>query len=137
MAGMFDSFKDSINKGVATVSVKSGSLKEKTLIKTAISNAQKQMASELNELGVRFYNTWKAGSASVDTFTEDFQRIQGYEKEIEGLKERLEQMKEEEDKLLGSGQKAPAAAGSVFCTNCGKALPAGSRFCDECGTPLS
>ena len=60
MANMFDSFKDSINKGVATVSVKSGSLKEKTLIKTAISNAQKQMASELNELGVRFYNTWAA-----------------------------------------------------------------------------
>ena len=136
MANMFDSFKDSINKGVATVSGKSGSLKEKTLIKTAISNAQKQMASELNELGVRFYNTWKAGSASVDTFTEDFQRIQGYEKEIEGLKERLEQIKEEEEKLLGSGQKAPAG-GSIFCTNCGKALPAGSRFCDECGAPLS
>ena len=137
MANMFDSFKDSINKGVATVSVKSGSLKEKTLIKTAISNAQKQMASELNDLGVRFYNTWKAGSASVDIFTEDFQRIQGYEKEIEGLKERLGQMKEEEEKLLGGGQKAPAAGGSVFCTNCGKALPVGSRFCDECGTPLS
>ena len=49
MANMFDSFKDSINKGVATVSVKSGSLKEKTLIKTAISNAQKQMASELKD----------------------------------------------------------------------------------------
>lgn len=136
MASMFDSFKDSINKGMATVSVKSGSLKEKSVIKTAISNTQKQMAGELNELGIRFYNTWKSGSASVELFTEDFQRIQGYEKEIEGLKERLEQMKEEEEKLLNGTQK-PAAAGSVFCTNCGKALPPDSRFCDECGTPVT
>ena len=32
---------------------------------------------------------------------------------------------------------AAPAAGSVFCSNCGKALPAGSRFCDGCGSPVT
>lgn len=133
---MLDSFKDTFNKGVAAVSVKSETLVESSRIKSAISNAQKRMSVEINELGARFYNTWKAGQASVDTFKEDFTRIQGIEKEIEELRARLEQIKAEEDKILGGGQKAPAP-GSVFCTNCGKALPAGSRFCDDCGTPVA
>ena len=59
-----------------------------------------------------------------------------------GLNGRLAQIKAEEDKILGAAQRPAAptstpAAGTVFCTNCGKALPAGSRFCDECGTPVA
>ena len=53
----------------------------------------------------------------------------------DGLRVRLEQIKAEEDKILGSAAK-PAAQGGVFCTNCGKRLLPGSRFCDECGTPV-
>lgn len=136
---MFDSLKDTLNKGVAAVSVKSETLVESSRIKSTISNTQKRVAAEQNELGVKFYNSWKAGQASVEAFAEDFARIQGLEKEIEELNVRLEQIKAEEDKILGAAQKPAAApaAGSVFCTNCGKALPAGTRFCDGCGTPVS
>lgn len=137
---MFDSLKDTLNKGVAAVSVKSETLVESSRIKSAISNSQKRMTSEINALGAKFYNSWKAGQASVEAFAGDFAGIQAIEKEIEELNARLEQIKAEEDKILGAAQKpaAPAApAGdSVFCTNCGKALPAGSRFCDNCGTPV-
>lgn len=135
---MFDSLKDTLNKGVAAVSVKSETLVESSRIKSTISNTQKRVTAEQNELGVKFYNSWKAGQASIEAFAEDFARIQGLEKEIEELNIRLEQIKAEEDKILGAAQKPAApAAGSVFCTNCGKALPAGTRFCDGCGTPVS
>jgi uncharacterized membrane protein YdbT with pleckstrin-like domain len=30
-----------------------------------------------------------------------------------------------------------AAAGTRFCSRCGKAVPATSRFCDNCGAPVS
>lgn len=134
---MFDSLKDTLNKGVAAVSVKSETLVESSRIKSAISNSQKRMTSEINALGAKFYNSWKAGQASVEAFAGDFAGIQAIEKEIEELNARLEQIKAEEDKILGAAQKPAAPApGSVFCTNCGKALPAGSRFCDNCGTPV-
>ena len=135
---MFDSLKDTLNKGVAAVSVKSETLVESSRIKSAISNAQKRMTSEMNELGAKFYNSWQAGQASVEAFSAEFASIQSIEQEIAELNVRLEQIKAEEDKILGVSQKPAApAAGSVFCSNCGKALPAGSRFCDGCGSPVT
>ena len=66
---MFDNLKDTLNKGVAAVSVKSETLVENSRIKSAISSAQKRMSSEMSELGVKFYNSWKAGQASVEAFS--------------------------------------------------------------------
>lgn len=139
---MFDNLKDTLNKGVAAVSVKSETLVESSRIKSAISNAQKRMNGELSDLGSKFYNSWKAGQASVEAFAGDLAGIQSIEKEIAELNGRLDQIKAEEDRILGAAQKpaapAPApAAGNIFCTSCGKALPAGSRFCDGCGTPVT
>lgn len=141
---MFDSLKDTLNKGVAAMSVKSETLVEVSRVKSAISAAQRKMDAEKTALGVKLYQSWKEGQASIDLFDDDFVRIQGIEAEIEELNARLVQIKAEEERILGSAQRsaAPAAGtgaaagGTLFCSNCGKALPAGSRFCDECGTPV-
>ena len=96
------------------------------------------MTGEMNELGAKFYASWKAGQASVEAFSGEFASIQGIEQEIAELNARLEQIKAEEDRILGAAQKPAApAAGSIFCTSCGKALAAGSRFCDGCGAPVT
>ena len=135
---MFDSLKDTLNKGVAAVSVKSETLVESSRVKSAISNAQKKLEAEKAALGIKLYQSWKDGTASMELFADDFARMQGIEEEINGLNARLAQIKAEEDRILGAAQRPAApAAGTVFCTNCGKALPAGSRFCDECGTPVT
>ena len=83
---MFDSLKDTLNKSVAAVSVKSETLVESSRIKSAISNAQKRMTGEMNELGAKFYASWKAGQASVEAFSGEFASIQGIEQEIAELK---------------------------------------------------
>ena len=134
---MFDNLKDTFNKSVAAVSVKSETLVESSRVKSAISSSQKSMDAELNAMGIKLYQCWKAGQADIGLFAEDFARVQAIEEEIANLRARLDQIKAEEDKILGAAQKPAAPAGdSVFCTNCGKALPAGSRFCDNCGTPV-
>lgn len=136
---MFDSLKDTLNKGVAAVSVKSETLVESSRVKSAMGGAQKRLDAEKDALGAKLYQAWKDGNASMEIFAEDFTRIQAIEEEIAGLNARLAQIKAEEDKILGGPQQRPAApaAGTVFCTNCGKALAPGSRFCDECGTPVA
>lgn len=133
---VFDSLKDTFNKGVATVSVKSESLVESSRVKSAISSNQKKLDAELSALGVKFYQCWKAGQTDPALFAEDLARARAIEDEMDALRARLDQIKAEEDKILGSAAR-PAAQGGVFCTNCGKRLPPGSRFCDECGTPVS
>ena len=72
---MFDSLKDTLNKSVAAVSVKSENLVESSRIKSAISNAQKKMEGELSALGGKFYRSWQGGQASVEAFADDFARI--------------------------------------------------------------
>lgn len=135
---MFDSLKDTLNKSVAAVSVKSETLVESSRVKSMISNAQKRLEAEKEALGVKLYQNWKAGALSWEIFTEDFARIEGIEGEIEGLNKRLEEIKAEENRVLGTAPAAAKpAAGTVFCTKCGKALPAGSRFCDGCGNPVA
>ena len=143
---MLERLKDTFDKSVAAVSVKSESIVESSRVRMAITNTQKNMDSMLSALGVKVYNSWAAGSIDAAALEEDCQKINEVNAELTALKERLEQIKAEENQILGS-QKRPAAAapaaaaptaaaGSVFCTNCGKKLEAGTRFCDECGTPV-
>ena len=135
---MFDNLKDTFNKSVAAVSVKSETLVESSRVKSAISSSQKTMDTELNALGIKLYQCWKAGQADLELFTEDFARIQGIEDEINNLKARLDQIKAEEEKILGAANRPVAPYGAaVYCPRCGKALPVGSRFCDDCGTPVT
>lgn len=137
---MLEKLKNTLDKGVAAVSVKSESLVESSRTKTAISNARRKKDDELAALGSKVYTAWQAGQFSVELIAEDLNRIQEIEQEIASLNQRLEQIKAEEDRILGTAQKAapaPAAAGGGFCSNCGKALAAGTRFCDGCGTPVN
>lgn len=138
---MLDSLKDSLNKGIATVSAKSETLVESSRVKAAISNAQKRLETEQLALGVKFYQRWKVGETDIDLFTEELTRIKGIEEEVIGLNTRLEEIKIEEEARILNNYPQPAASsmntGNRFCTNCGRALPVGSRFCDECGTPVT
>lgn len=133
---MFKSIKDTLDKGVAAVSVKSESIVESSRVRTAIATAQKSMDQELNALGVKCYNSWLSGSLDQEALEEACQKIKAIQTELTGLQGRLEQIKEEESQILGAQKKAAPSGSVVFCMNCGKKLQAGVRFCDACGTPV-
>ena len=140
---MLERLKDTFDKSVAAVSVKSESIVESSRVRTAITSTQRNMDALLSALGVKVYNSWAAGNVDMAALEEECQKINSINAELTALKKRLEQIKAEENQILGTQKKtvaeaaAPAAsAGSIFCTNCGKKLDAGSRFCDECGAPV-
>lgn len=138
---MLERLKDTFDKSVAAVSVKSESIVESSRVRTAITNTQRSMDTALSALGVKLYNSWAAGNVDLAALEGDCQKIKEINAELAALKSRLEQIKAEESQILGT-QKKPAAAadaaagGGCFCTSCGKRLEAGARFCDECGTPV-
>ncbi|BAL00636.1 hypothetical protein OBV_34370 [Oscillibacter valericigenes Sjm18-20] len=140
---MLEILKDTFEKSVAAVSVKSESIVESSRVRSAISNMQKSMDTDVNALGVKYYNSWLNGSVDTAELEVDCAKIQEIGTEVAALKARLEQIKAEESQILGSQKRSAGAnvvstpqSGFVFCTNCGKKLEAGARFCDECGTPV-
>ena len=135
-------WKDAFDKSLAAVSVKSESLVESSRVRTAIANTQKSVDAAVTALGVKYYNSWLAGSIDQAEIEADCEKIKQLNDECANLKARLEQIKVEERQILGQ-QKwptvAPSAAVSgeyIFCTNCGKRLESSARFCDECGTQV-
>lgn len=135
---MLEKLKDTFDKSVAAVSVKSESIVESSRVKTAITSAQRDIDAAVNALGVKFYNSWANESVDMAALEEDCAAIRKMYGDIAALRDRLEQIKAEENRILGSQKKpgASLAGGAVFCTNCGKKLDASMRFCDECGTPV-
>lgn len=129
---MFGKIRDTLDKGVAAVSVKSESLVETSRTKTAINSARQRMNAQISALGQNAYTLWKNGR-DFSELEEDLRQIRTIEEEIAGLEKHLEEIRAEEERLLGTAQPV---TGSRFCSNCGKALAAGTRFCDECGTPV-
>lgn len=134
---MLEKLRGTFDKGIAAVSVKSETLVESSRTKTAMNSAQKKMETQLNELGMKIYQAWKAGERSLESFTAEFESVQAVEQEIASLNSYLEELRREENRILGGQKPQPQSAGGCFCTKCGKALPAGSRFCDECGAPVA
>ena len=134
--------KDTFDKGLAAVSVKSESLVESSRVRTAISSTQRTMDTAVAALGVQFYNSWLTGSVDMEAMDAECRKIQQISTELDNLKARLEQIKAEENQILGNQRRAAAPSevlaggASLFCSNCGKRLEPGSRFCDECGTPV-
>ena len=139
---MFENLKGTFDKSVAAVSVKSEVLVETSRTKTAISAAQKKFDTQIAALGRKVYTFWKNDENDLTLLQEDLHAIQTTEAEIDALNDRLEQIKQEENRILGTSQNftanSAASNGTVlFCRNCGKALGAGSRFCINCGTPVN
>lgn len=134
---MFKSIKETLNKGVTAVSIKSASIAESSRVRTAIAAARKNMDQELSALGVRYYNGWLSGSTGREELEAACQRIKAIRTELAELESRLERIKEEERQIPGSQKQDSPSAAAVFCVSCGKKLPAGVRFCDACGTPVN
>ena len=139
---MLEKLKGTIDKGINAVSAKSESLVETNKTKNIMSNAQKAMDARLAALGQKFYADWKSGSVELETYVSDIEQIMQIERDIEGCKLRLEEIKREEEARIMNGGAQPgvppvgAQPAVCFCTNCGRQLPAGSRFCDGCGAQL-
>ncbi len=156
---MLGKLKDKLDRGIATVSVKSESMVETSRIKSQIQNYQRQQTALITQLGNEMYAMWKAGEMNRERFEQDRKEIYGSEQAIAEQNRRIEQIRVEEQQLLGtqpmpippqtpqqmpmqqqmmqqpipqqmSAQQAPGAPVSM------QAQPASARLCPACGKPV-
>ena len=128
-ADLFGKIKGSIDKSVATVSIKSSEFVEITKFKTQIANLEKEIEELQRTVGKGYYRKWNTGDADMAEIDEVCALIKAKEDEIEGCKQEIENLQNENKKILNSED-------SVKCPNCGAANKEDAKFCAGCGTKL-
>lgn len=131
---MLEKLKNTLDRGIATVSVKSESVVETSRIRAQLLSLQKQRADKVSQLGGEVYEMWNGGVENRERVEQLCGEIRGIERTIDEQDRRLAQVRAEEQQRLG-GQ--PAAQPDVFCPACGAKNQAGARFCVSCGNRLS
>ena len=76
---MLGKLKDKLDRGIATVSVKSESMVETSRIKSQIQNYQRQQTTLITQLGNEMYAMWKAGEMNRERFEQVCKEIYGEE----------------------------------------------------------
>ncbi len=126
-------FMDSINKGFATINVKTSNLMESTKIKTAISGRENEITSLMKTIGEMVYVNRM--NFNMDMVSDHIKEIEHKYREIEEFRNQLTQLEENEKNILGNGGTGTTEA-KIFCTQCGAPNKIGGRFCEKCGTKL-
>ncbi len=131
---MLEKLKNTFDRGIATVSVKSESMVEMSRIKAQIQNLQRQQTALTAQLGSELYEMWKAGTLDQERIEAVCGEISACEQGIMEQNRRMEQVRREEQQLLGVQPSAPQG---LFCPSCGMRNPAGAKFCIGCGTKIT
>ena len=130
---MLEKLKNTFDCGIATVSVKSESMVEMSRIKAQIQNLQRQQTALTAQLGSELYEMWKAGTLDQERIEAVCGEISACEQGIMEQNRRMEQVRREEQQLLGV---QPVQQQGLFCPSCGMQNSAGAKFCISCGTKI-
>ena len=121
--------KNSFEKGVAAVSIKSNEIVETTKLKNTNADLEDQIMELKMQLGDSYLSHWKTRSLAAVDFSGFCRKMMEIEAEINENLKRIEEIKSAAERMEQQN------AGSVMCT-CGKINRIGSKFCVNCGAPL-
>lgn len=130
---MLGRIKDSIDKGIVSVSVKSSTYLETEKLKTKVENITGKIKAASTEMGAAVYEQWKAGAVKMDYIETMCGHMKEMENEIAGYQTQIDKLEQEKAKILGEEH---SKAGGCPCT-CGYVNEPGAKFCVHCGNPLS
>ena len=116
---MLGKIKESIDKSLVSVSVKSGTYLETEKLKAKVGNVQEEIHNLKQELGEAIFAQWKNGGVNPQT--------------IESACAALKFCKACGKKLESGAEAAQETAQSRHCPSCGALMEPGARFCCECG----
>ena len=126
-------FTDNLNKGIATINVKTSKLMESSKYKTAISNKEAEIQSLMQNIGETVF--LNRANFSLDMVSQQIAGIEERRASIEELNKQIELLEETEKNILGSAGSAGSA--KIFCPMCGAPNEADSRFCEKCGAKIT
>lgn len=100
MAGGFDKFVNSVNRGITTINVKTSSSLEKSKIKTHIDTLNADIAKLYSLTGEMMYYKWKNNRDDLSDVYEKFEVIRLKFEEIEKLNQEMVQIDEKSNGIL-------------------------------------
>ena len=130
MPDFLDKVKQSVGKGVTTVSVKSKEMVETAKLKSQVGELEHRRKEALEELGNIAYTMFLK-----DTFAEE--RLKA---KCAGIFELDNQIKEKQKELAEVHTKAQEALGkpkAVGVCACGTEIYENAKFCGKCGAKLA
>lgn len=135
---MFGKIKESIDKSIISVSVKSSTYVETEKLKAKATNTAEEIQSQKYELGSQIYEQWKLNQIDRYYIENVCKQIEEKENEISQYDFQIEQLTQERAKILGESSGTPNEAvltDKIVCT-CGKTNEKGAKFCKTCGKKL-
>lgn len=135
MADTFEKLKSSINRGIATISVKTSSSLEKTKLKTHIDSLKNEIQNLFYEVGKTAYTTWASDDPEYSAVEQLCSQIKQKQQQIEDLTQELNAIDARDNEILGN--KAEKAAAGIVCPKCGTSYESPVKFCRSCGSKLS
>ena len=129
--------KSTFSKGITAINVKTSTMLEQNKINTHIATLASDILALEKKVGHILWETWNEGTFSIEKVEEQLFLINEKKKEIEFQKARAEEVRREEQEILGTQSTQPqAAANSAFCSNCGASIIPNTKFCTKCGASL-
>ena len=126
--------KESFSKGLTALNVKTNNFMEENKCKTYISTLESEIAELKSRIGDAVYAKWIKGEDDRAEIEPMLKSIQEKYHEIEGQKEKIKQLEEQERQILGGA--AGGSAEVCYCSQCGAQNAANYKFCSKCGAPL-
>lgn len=129
MVDFFDKVRQNVQKGVATVSVRSREALEASRIKSEISVIEQRRREAIEELGNIVYTMFAKGGFDEVRIKEKCAQIAEIDRQLEARREELKEVHIKAQEALGR----PVTVG--MC-ECGATIVQGAKFCGRCGKKL-
>ena len=123
---------DKVSEFAKSVGDKTSGAIETTKLDTKISAEQSSINAIMAKIGEFYYNRYAETGTADEGITEFCAAIDGHNAAIADAKAEIERIKAESE----AAASAPAAAGGLICSSCGKPGAADRKFCSECGGKL-
>lgn len=135
---MLGKIKECIDKGIVSVSVKSGTYLESEKLKAKMENNEAKLKAVSLELGMAIYEQWKNGGIDAEYLEHVCEDMKAIEEENIRFYRQIEALEQEKAKILGEGgtDKETVADSNRIVCSCGYANSEGGKFCVQCGKPL-
>lgn len=137
MAGdTFKKIKNTVNRGITTISIKTSSSLEKSKIKTHIDTLEKEVQKLLLTTGENAYSIWIDNGTDYHSLTDKFIVIKQKKAEIEQLRLELDSIDERDNQILGKNTeyaREHREDDPIICPECGSEYVVTVKFCRKCG----
>ena len=131
--------KSSLNRGVATISLKTSSTLEKAKLQTHMESVDTEVQQMISTAGEMAYGIWQHGDTEYTEIVTLLLAIQEKRHEIELLQAQIQSLHDREKQILGAAAMeriVPVGESEQICTNCGAHYPNAVKFCRNCGQKL-